>query len=998
MLYTIIRENAYMDSLALMVLSAEVSGLKGVSRATVMMGTAANLEIMRGSGFDTPELTGVRPGDMVIVVDADDKAVLDEVEKAIRRGTSEGGEHKPHRKTVKTWKEAAEIAGEFDVCLLSVPGEYAAEEAEAALGLGKHVFLFSDNVSLADEKRLKQDAREKGLLLMGPDCGTAMIRGVPLGFANAVRRGNIGVVGASGTGIQEVTVQIHRMGAGISSAIGTGGRDLSEEVGAITMLDAIEAMKRDGATKVLVVISKPPAARVREHVIEKLRGAGKPAVVYFLGDDAREDDFENIRFAGTTAEAAAIAAMLSGLSAEQCQSAAAERVFSREAKILGLFAGGTLACEAAMIAARAMQIPFSGHGAAGRMLESDACEIIDLGDDCYTRGKPHPMIDGEIRNQFIRSLGAFSRPTILLMDVVLGFGAQGDPASGLADALRALVAKNRAAGIPVALVANLLGTEGDVQGLEAQKKILEDAGVRVFFGNVPAVEYALSLTGRAVVPQRRQRKEYPPASQDQGFPGKPVNLLEREPGVLNVGLRGFADDLEGCMKRVVHYAWKPAAGGDRELRRAIDFLDAYEFEDGPYRTIDEANLAVAQKIKAGAPHLVDVIPAQSVCALLRGRVLLHAGPPMRWEDMTSPMRGSCVGAALFEEWASTEEEAWAMLERGEVRFVPCHHAGFVGPMGGITSGHMPVLKVENRAGGNVAYCTMNEGIGAVLRFGAYSHEVIERLRFLRDTLGPVLGAAMRKLENGLALNPMIAKAIAMGDDFHQRNIAASAVFLREMAPLISELDEEGARKTAAIRFLASTDQFFLNIMMAAAKCVMDDAATVASGTVVTVMSRNGKDFGIRLSGMGSDWFTGPVNTPSGIYFSGYREEDGNPDMGDSAITETFGVGGMAMIAAPAVTKYVGTGGFYDALEISNRMMEISIGRNGQFPIPNWDFKGTCCGIDARKVAMMGIPPVINTGIAHRKAGLGQIGAGTVTPPMECFRKALVAYAVRLGFK
>lgn len=997
MLYTIIRKNAYMDSLALMVLSAEVSGMQGVRRATVMMGTAANLEIMRSSGFDTAELSGARPGDMVIVVDADDSAVLDEVEKAVRRGMSEESENKPHRKTVKTWKEAAEITGEFDVCLLSVPGEYAAEEAEAALGLGKHVFLFSDNVSMADEKRLKQLAHEKGLLLMGPDCGTAMIRGVPLGFANAVRRGNIGVVGASGTGIQEVTVQIHRMGAGISSAIGTGGRDLSEEVGAITMLDAIEAMKRDGATKVLVVISKPPAASVRERVIEKLRGAGKPAVVYFLGDDACEEDFESIRFAGTTAEAAAIAARLSGQRTEQYQSPAAERVLSREAKILGLFTGGTLACEAAMIAARAMQIPFSGHGAAGRMLESDVCEIIDLGDDCYTRGKPHPMIDGESRNQFIRSLGAFSRPTILLLDVVLGFGAQKDPALGLADALRDLAAKNRAVGVPVALVANLLGTEDDVQDLEAQKKILEDAGVRVFCGNVPAVEYALSLTGRAVVPERRQRKVYPPASRDQGF-GKPVNLLEREPGILNVGLRCFAEDLEGCMKRVVHYAWKPAAGGDRELRRAIDFLDAYEFEGGPYRTIDEANLAVVEKIKAGAPCLVDVIPAQSACVLLRDRVLLHAGPPMRWDDMTSPMRGSCVGAALFEKWASTEEEAWAMLERGEVRFVPCHHAGFVGPMGGITSGHMPVLKVENRAGGNVAYCTMNEGIGAVLRFGAYSHEVIERLRFLRDTLGPVLDAAIRKLENGLALNPMIAKAIAMGDEFHQRNIAASAVFLREMAPLISGLDEEGSRKTAAIRFLASTEQFFLNIMMAAAKCVMDDAATVASGTVVTVMSRNGKDFGIRMSGTGSDWFTGPVNTPSGIYFSGYREEDGNPDMGDSAITETFGVGGMAMIAAPAVTKYVGTGGFYDALEISNRMMEIAIDHNGQFPIPNWDFKGICCGIDARKVAMMGIPPVINTGIAHRKAGLGQIGAGTVTPPMECFRKALVAYAVRLGFK
>ena len=450
---------------------------------------------------------------------------------------------------------------------------------------------------------------------------------------------------------------------------------------------------------------------------------------------------------------------------------------------------------------------------------------------------------------------------------------------------------------------------------------------------------------------------------------------------------------------MVHFEWKPVAGGDKTLKHAIEFLNHYEFADGPYKNIEEANQAVLDKITAGLPCLMDVIPAKEATDVFEnGKLLLHAGPPMTWDDMTHPMQGSCVGALLFEGWAQTEEEAWEMLRNGEVKFMPCHHAGFVGPMGGITSPNMAVLKVKNMAGGNYAYCTMNEGIGQVLRFGAYGPKVVERLKFMRDTLGPVLSKALAALENGLNINVMISRAIAMGDEFHQRNIAASLVFLKEMAPLIVKLDIPDDDKYKVIKFLADTDQFFLNVMMASAKSVMDYAATVTEGTVVTVMTRNGKDFGVRVSGMEKEWFTGPVNTPKGLYFTGFDESMANPDMGDSAITETFGVGGMAMIAAPAVTRFVGTGGFYDALEISNRMCEITISHNGMFSIPTWDFQGTCLGIDIRKVASTGITPVINTGIAHKVAGQGQIGAGTVQPPLECFTKALLAYARKLGFQ
>lgn len=417
-----------------------------------------------------------------------------------------------------------------------------------------------------------------------------------------------------------------------------------------------------------------------------------------------------------------------------------------------------------------------------------------------------------------------------------------------------------------------------------------------------------------------------------------------------------------------------------------------------YRTIDEANQAVIDKIVASAPFLLDVVPAKSVIPALNGKVLLHAGPPIQWEDMTDPMQGSCVGAVLFEEWAANEDAARVMLSEGEITFIPCHHVDAVGPMGGITSPNMPVFIVENQTDGNRAYCTMNEGIGAVLRFGAYSDEVVTRLRWMRDVLAPTLSAALKTMENGLNLNVLVAKALSMGDEFHQRNIAASLAFLKEVAPIITDLEMDREAKKAVMKFLADTDQFFLNVMMASCKAVMDGARMIEAGTVVTAMCRNGKDFGIRISGMGDEWFTAPVNTPNGLYFAGYSSEDANTDIGDSAITETFGVGGMAMIAAPAVTRFVGTGGFYEALSISNEMAEICIDHNPNFAVPTWDFKGICLGIDARKVVETGITPVINTGIAHKKAGIGQIGAGTVNPPLECFQKAVVAYAKKLGMK
>lgn len=415
-------------------------------------------------------------------------------------------------------------------------------------------------------------------------------------------------------------------------------------------------------------------------------------------------------------------------------------------------------------------------------------------------------------------------------------------------------------------------------------------------------------------------------------------------------------------------------------------------------SIDTANEEVIGRLKAAQPFLIDVVPAKSVIPELNTdhKTLLHAGPPITFEEMTGPMRGSCIGASLFEGWASNETEALELLASGDVRFIPCHHVHAVGPMGGITSANMPVVVVENRLDQTRAYCTLNEGIGKVLRFGAYSEEVVNRLIWMKDVLGPTLSRAVKLTEEGINLNVIIAKAVTMGDEFHQRNIAASLNFLKEVSPYIVQLDMNEQDKRDVIKFLADTDQFFLNIMMATGKSMADSARQLQKGCVVTALTRNGKNFGVRISGMGDEWFTAPVNTPKGLYFTGFSEEDGNPDIGDSAITETVGVGGMAMIAAPGVTRFVGAGGFADALAISNEMSQICVGHNSNFSIPTWDFKGTCLGIDIRKVIATGITPIINTGIAHKKPGLGQVGAGTVRAPLACFEKALEAYAKSLG--
>jgi len=415
----------------------------------------------------------------------------------------------------------------------------------------------------------------------------------------------------------------------------------------------------------------------------------------------------------------------------------------------------------------------------------------------------------------------------------------------------------------------------------------------------------------------------------------------------------------------------------------------------PAARIEEANAEALRRLFAAAPVLVDVRPAGEVIGGLDEGVVLHAGPPIGWERMCGPLRGAVAGAVVLEGWAPDLAAAERRAARGEIRFHPNHHFAAVGPMTGITTRGMPVLVVENAAFGNRAFCTLNEGLGKVMRFGGNDAQVLERLRWLARTLGPALGEALRRC-GGVELKPLVARALAMGDEMHQRNLAGSSLLLRELAPALSRAAGGGGALADLIGFVAGNDQFFLNVVMALGKALTDPLAGIERCTVVTAMCRNGTDFGIRVSGTGGRWYTAPVQMPRGLYFPGYTAADANPDMGDSAIVETIGLGGFAMAAAPAVAGFVGAGSARDALDHTRAMYEITCGRNPDWSIPALDFAGVPSGIDVRRVMATGLAPVINTGIAHRQAGVGQVGAGIVRAPLACFEQALRALAAQLS--
>ena len=456
-------------------------------------------------------------------------------------------------------------------------------------------------------------------------------------------------------------------------------------------------------------------------------------------------------------------------------------------------------------------------------------------------------------------------------------------------------------------------------------------------------------------------------------------LFEQDLQVINIGLTSFADAINQTGGKSLQLDWRPPALGDKDTGTQLAKL-----VNQP--KVEAANRVAFERFMSAQPVLMGVGKAQEEIRNFGSRTLLHAGPPIEWNRMCGPMQGAVIGAILFEGWAADEDAARQLALSGKITLAPCHHFGAVGPMSGVISPSMPVWVVKNLDRGNMSFSNLNEGLGKVLRFGANDASVLERLKWMAEVLGPAMNAAVQQL-GGIELRPIIAQALHMGDECHNRNAAASSILFKKLTPALLKTDLSQADITKVLEFIAGNDHFFLNLSMACCKSMLDAGHGIEHSTLVTAMARNGVDFGIRMSGTGDAWFIAPAPMVDGLFFPGYSQADAAPDLGDSAITETAGIGGFAMGAAPAIVQFVG-GTPQDAIAFTREMLHITLGVHGGFTLPPLNFTGSPAGIDARKVVDTGIAPVINTGIAHKDAGVGQVGAGITRAPLECFTQAV----------
>ncbi|GAA4283251.1 hypothetical protein GCM10022261_07820 [Brevibacterium daeguense] len=998
-----VRTGVYFDSVSLMQVSQTVKRTPGISDALIGMGTPLNLELMVSTGFAVPDEAG--PNDLVVALRGEDDAALDagrsgldaalaELRSAASRSADLTGDS-----PALTIGSAAQRT-DANLAVISVPGEYAAVDSLDAIRANCSVMLFSDNVDVAAEVALKDAAAAADVLVMGPDCGTAVVSGAALGFANRVRAGRFGVVAASGTGAQQVMCLLEAAGEGVSHVLGTGGRDLSAEVGGRSAAQALRALAADESTERVIVVSKPADPGVLAELERLAADLGVPVTWAALGPGLPD-----------LTCAVEQALRLADAPVPEWPSKLAEAGAPAAGPLRGLFCGGTLADEAMVIAAEALgpipsNIPLAGAPRISGQETVDGHAVLDFGADEMTQGRAHPMIDPSLRLERIR---AESRTAgVLLLDLVLGYGSHPDPAPELAAAIRDARAQAAAAGRELPVVVSVIGAAGDPQGMEHTVSALHRAGASVFSSNARAVRHALELLAHrapADIPQAGAAGASAgsvgsPPGASEGAPGgsatatpletfvtprpEPTGaaplrgLLADEPVVVSAGVSLFAEALAEQAVAVTEVPWQPPAGDVEALVRVLA---------DPRR--EQANAIALERMLAAGADLVALRPA-SECLGLRPGEFLHAGPPLEWARASGPMRGALAGAAVFEGLADSLPEAEEKLAAGDFTFEPCHSRDAVGPMAGVVSPSMWMFELRDPAHDTTAYCSLNEGLGKVLRYGANNDEVLTRLRWMRDVLGPVLAEAVAA-HGPIDIRAYISQMVQMGDEGHNRNRSATLMFLRDVVPHIARSGRDPDDIAEVCRFIGANDHFALNLVMPACKLATLAARGVPGSTLVTTMARNGTDFGIQVSGTGDTWYTGPAQVAEGLFLGSFGPDDANPDIGDSAITETAGVGGFAMATAPAIVRLVG-GGVPFALRTTRRMYEITLGEHPAHQIPILEFRGVPTGIDVTKVLRTGVLPQINTGMAGRVAGVGQVGAGLVNPPEECFTEAIRSLA------
>jgi succinyl-CoA synthetase alpha subunit len=1018
----IVEKGTYADSLYTMLLGRELKQKNDLLFVFVGMGNPSNIASLAKEGFDPAGLEKIHPEDLVIAYEYEDdrtrRALLSEIEGFLLgiKSASEGLDEVP-----ASLEEAFASDSDANLAIISVPGQFASYEARKALGLGMHVLLFSDHVSLEEEMFLKDLAIEKGLLFMGAGCRGAILGGTGLCFANAVARGPVGIIDATGTGMQEVSCLLDRLGYGVSQAIGIGKRDLQglKATGTETLL-AIFALGYDPMTEVLVLVAPLPPQYLADTLLGALKQTGKPAVVHFQGtkvefsgEEPLLDMAENLQETAMLA-AARIAPEPQGLgkipnwpfdldpkSIDKLVVHETARMQPVQRYVRCYFSGSGFCEEAVSVLADLPEGIWSNvPSEPARMLynpyHSTGHTVLDLGDGFFSVGKEHPAIDPLVRTERVEAELADPTIRVMVFDCILGCGSCDNPAKPLAAVISKAKERARERGGYLSAIVSVTGTDKDRQVRRKQIALLEQAQAIVMPTNYQAVRLAKRILLRVLGlgTQHVQTYSHRLASQPVPFSAgsEPAFMLEpllqlfaEGPKSINVGLRSFSKESPSCNGKNRHVFWSPPAGGQPG---PFDSLCRIARQDRG--KIEAANGKAMDKILASVPMLRGIDRAGAVIPGMRKNLVLHAGPPVSWDQMCATMKKAVVSGLIHEGLAETSEEAAFLADSGEIDFGCTHTYGVVGPVAGVVTQSMPVWIVQNETFGNLAYAPIHEGSGKALRNGNCDTEVLERLSWMGQTFASVMQEAIER-HGPVDLRELVSRALLMGDECHVRNHAASTMFLAKLGPSLVLLKREKQAVSDVLAFMEGDDQFFLNLAMASCKCTMDAARGIPCGSIVTAMAGNGIDFGIQIAAFKDRWFVAPAPKADGVYSCGYSSSDANADIGDSAIAETLGLGGFSLAAAPSVAKCIG-GSAADASAVSRRMYRISCGESEGYRLPPFDFRGSPTGIDIRAVVERGVLPLVDTMIQHKDGETGVIGAGLVQAPMECFVKAISAYA------
>lgn len=1004
-----IEKNTFYDSIILMNATQRLQDKRGVLSSLLVMGTESNKEIIKEMGFSNDITQTAGPNDLIITCSMEDEQVWNNLRlEDLFIQTGRVAERK------ELYTDSTDVLAahpEVNMAVISVDSRFAVFEAEKTLEMGLSTILFSSDIPTVEERRLKEIAVHNNVLLMGPDCGVCNINGKSFVLASNTNSGPVGLVGPSGSGLQELSAVLGESGIGISQAIGTGGYDLHPDVGGLTTKAGISYLDQDERTKIIILFYKKTDSVIRDDLSRLLQTCTKPIIVCSFGEPTEYWRSQGIGAYETMDEAARAAVVFlraekttetfSPFSQSELEIMSLVRYCREKFPLVGrhlkgVFGAGTFSAQLQTIFSRAgyrifSNKPFGG----GSVLRQDMASehvCIDIGAEEFTSGRAHPVIDPLPYSLQIRKFFEEEDTGILLVDVILGPACHGNPAQYIADTV---VALKKERNHDVLCIASVCGTEEDPQVLSRQIAILEQAGFIVMPTSAQAARFCVLLF--AVDPERLLR-EWRLSFLDLKVSAQIVEKSRMESTVhlpevccvVNIGSEYMGQALTGQGVQVYQVVWKPPSGGDPETYRLLRRIQKNTHLIGKIRT---ANRKAYETLVEGEPVWTDVALAGDVVPGLRKNMILHTGPPMDFSRMLPAHRNGIIGGALFERLAETEEEAVRKILNGEIKIFPGIDWGV--PSGGMapTTFSMPVIVAEDRKHTAKGFCPIQEGPSyQALRWGVYDEVVEERLTWFKRVLTPCLSGALKRI-GGIQLKNIIAKSLLMGDENHSRETGTSLMLVSELAAEIvsSELPPEELKRIFS--FFHSADRFALHVCIAGAASVLKSLVDIPYSTVMSALCANGVITGIKMSGTGNPWFTAPSPIIKGRYLNpAWTEDDTVPLAGDSTMVEVYGLGGLSAAASPAVTLLSG-GNIDDAIRRTRDMWKISLGKHPHFGIPLLDFEGSPACVDVMKVIETGIVPQSHAGIILKKGG--QAGAGVAEIPMRCFIQAFKQFVEAL---